>query len=114
MLFLVCAQLLSCVQLFVTPRTGAHQDPLSRVFPRQEYWNVLPFPPPVYFHYPRIKPVSPALQVDPLEYLLLEPLGKSHVDSGKMQNDEAACENTGLADSHLISMTQVYNILHKI
>ena len=52
--------------------------------------------------------------MDPLEYLLLEPLGKSHVDSGKMQNDEAACENTGLADSHLISMTQVYNILHKI
>ena len=58
--------------------------------------------------------MSPTLRVDSLEYLLPEPLEKSHVDSGKMQNDEATCENTGLADSHLISMTQVYNILHNI
>ena len=31
-------QLLSCVQLFVTPSTLAHQAPLSMGFPRQEYW----------------------------------------------------------------------------
>ena len=39
-----CAQLLSHVQLFVTPRTVARQAPLSTGFPRQEYWSGLPFP----------------------------------------------------------------------
>ena len=33
------AQLLSCVQLFVTPWTVAHQAPLSMEFSRQEYWR---------------------------------------------------------------------------
>ena len=36
-------QLLSHVQLFVTPWTVAHQAPLPMGFPRQEYWNGLPF-----------------------------------------------------------------------
>ena len=36
----------SHVQLFVTPWTVAHQDPLSMGFSRQEYWNVLPFSSP--------------------------------------------------------------------
>ena len=40
----VCA--LSHVQLFATPWTTAHQTPLSMEFPRQEYWNGLPFPTP--------------------------------------------------------------------
>ena len=35
---------LSCVQLFVTPWTVAHQTPPSMAFSRQEYWNGLPFP----------------------------------------------------------------------
>ena len=30
----------------VTPWTGAHQALLATGFPRQEYWNGLPFPPP--------------------------------------------------------------------
>ena len=38
------ACMLSRVQLFVTPRTVAHQAPLSREFSRQEYWSGLPFP----------------------------------------------------------------------
>ena len=29
----------SCIQLFVTPWTVAHQAPLSMVFSRQEYWS---------------------------------------------------------------------------
>ena len=37
-------QLLSCVQLFATPRTVACQGPLSMGFSRQEYWSGLPFP----------------------------------------------------------------------
>ena len=39
----MCAQLLSCVWLFVTPWTGACQIPLSMGFPRQEYWSGLTF-----------------------------------------------------------------------
>ena len=41
----MCAQSLSCVRLFVTPWTVAHQAPLSMGFSRQEYWSGLPFPP---------------------------------------------------------------------
>ena len=40
----VVVQLLSCVQLFVTPWTVVHQAPLSMGFSRQEYWSGLPFP----------------------------------------------------------------------
>ena len=31
---------------FVTPRTVAHEAPLSMGFSRQEYWSGLLFPPP--------------------------------------------------------------------
>ena len=40
----MCAQSLSHVPLFATPWTIAHQAPLSRGFPRQEYQSGLPFP----------------------------------------------------------------------
>ena len=43
------------------PRTVAHQSPLSRGFPRQEYWNGLLFPSPGDLPNPGIKPMSPAL-----------------------------------------------------
>ena len=36
----------SCVQLFVTLWTVAHQAPLFMGFSRQEYWSGLPFPSP--------------------------------------------------------------------
>ena len=49
-----------------TPWTVARQAPLSMGFPKQEYWSRLPFPPPGDLPDPGIKPVSPALQVDPL------------------------------------------------
>ena len=39
----VFAQSLSRVRLFATPWTLAHQAPLCMGFPRQEYWNGLPF-----------------------------------------------------------------------
>ena len=44
----VCArtQLISCVRLFVTAWTVAHQTPLSMEFSRKEYWIGLPFSPP--------------------------------------------------------------------
>ena len=50
-----CLHMPSCVSLFATLCTVAHQAPLMGVhgmqreimgFPRQEYWSGLPFPPP--------------------------------------------------------------------
>ena len=38
----------SCARLCVTPKTAAHQAPLSLGFSRQEYWSGLPFPSPVH------------------------------------------------------------------
>ena len=42
----VKVKLLSCVRLFMTPWTVAHQAPLSMGFSRQEYWSGLPCPSP--------------------------------------------------------------------
>ena len=56
----------------VTPRTVAHQAPLSLEFSRQEYWSRLPCPSPGDLPNPGIKPRSPALQAD---YLPAEPQG---------------------------------------
>ena len=60
-IFLVHACILShfsCVQLFVTPWTVAHQTSLSMGFSRHEYWSGLPWPPPEDLPNPVIKPVS--------------------------------------------------------
>ena len=59
-------KLLSCVRLFVTPWTIAHQALPSMGFSRQEYWSGLPFPSPGDLPNPGIKPGSPALQADAL------------------------------------------------
>ena len=53
------AQLLTCVQLFVTPWTAAHQAPLSMGFSRLEYRSGLPFPPPGDLPSPGIELESP-------------------------------------------------------
>ena len=46
----------SCVQLFVTSWTVAHQAPLSMEFSRQAYWNGLPCPSPGDLPDPGIEP----------------------------------------------------------
>ena len=46
---------------FATPKTVAHQAPLSMEFSRQEYWSGLPFPPPGGLPDSGIEPMSPAL-----------------------------------------------------
>ena len=59
----------SCVWLFVTHWTVAHQSPLFMGFSRQEYWSGLPWPLPGDISNPGIEPTSPvfpALQVDSL------------------------------------------------
>ena len=50
--------MLSRVRLFATPRTVAHQAPLSMGFSRQEYLNGFLFPPPGDRPDPGIKPGS--------------------------------------------------------
>ena len=61
-----CAQMLRCIQLFVTPWTVACQSFLSMGFSGQEYWSGLPFPSPGALPDPGIEPVSSAWQVDSL------------------------------------------------
>ena len=68
----VKVKLLSCVRLFATTWTIAHQAPPSMGFSRQEYWSGLPFPSPGDLPIPGTEPGSPALQADSLPS---EPLG---------------------------------------
>ena len=66
---------LSRVRLFVTPWTVACQAFPSMGFPRQEYWNGLPFPSPGDLPDPGIEPGSPALEAGTLTS---EPPGKPY------------------------------------
>ena len=87
------AQSLSCVQLFVTPWTAAHQASLSEVS-RQEHWSKLPFPSSEDLPDPGIKPkslVSPVLEVDSL------PLG--HLGSPSVQEGHRVFEISWTDDS---------------
>ena len=56
----MCAHLLSCIQLSVTPWTTACQSTLSVGFLRQEYWRGLPFPSPGDLPNSAIESGSPA------------------------------------------------------
>ena len=58
---IVVFQLLSCIQLFVTPWTVAHQVSLSMWFSRQECQSGMPFPSAGYLSNPGIEPASLAL-----------------------------------------------------
>ena len=57
----VVPQSSSPVLLFATSWTVACQAPLSKGFPREEYWNGLRFPSPRILLNPGIEPTSPAL-----------------------------------------------------
>ena len=59
-------QSLSSVVLFATPRTVAHQAPLSMGFSRQKYWKGLPCPPPGDLPNPGLEPGCPTLQTNSL------------------------------------------------
>ena len=50
--------MLSCILLFETPSTVAHQASLSMGFSREEYWSGLPFSTPGDLPNPGIKPAS--------------------------------------------------------
>ena len=85
--FLVRVQVrLSCVQLFVTPWTVAHQAPLSMGLSQQEYWSGLPFTSPGDLPNPGMKPEYPAMQANSLPS---EPPGKpSSGTKGLKSNDD--------------------------
>ena len=63
----------SVVSDSATPRTVAHQAPLSMGFSGQKYWSGLPFPSPGDLPDPGNEPRSPASQADSLS---AEPPGK--------------------------------------
>ena len=55
----VCSVTQSCLKHFATPWTVACQAPQSMGFPRQEYWDGLPFPTPGDLPNPGIELLSP-------------------------------------------------------
>ena len=70
----MCTHVLSHVQLFAILWTVACRAPLSRGFPRQEYWSRLPFPPLGDLPDSGIEPMSPTLAG---RFFTSEPSGKS-------------------------------------
>ena len=88
---------LSCVPLFSTPWTVAHQAPPSMEFSRQEYWSRLPFPSPRDLPNPGIEPVSPTLWTDTL---LSEPPGNPI--SQRKAVPKNAQTTTQLHSSHML------------
>ena len=74
----VAVQLLSHVQLFVTPWMVAWQAPLFMGFPKQKYYSGLPFPSPQYLPNPVIELASPVLADG---FFIAEPLGKPPLDA---------------------------------
>ena len=56
----------TCILLFATLWTIAHQAPLFMEFSRQDYWSGLPFPSPGDLPNSGIELGSPALQADSL------------------------------------------------
>ena len=95
---LMLSRLLSCVRLFATPWTIAHQAPLSMGFSRQEYWSGLPFPSPRDLPKPGIKPRSLALQAD---VLTSKPAGKPadiHIFSSMNSNNQSSGNDAKILD----------------
>ena len=75
-LVFLCSCVLSSIQLFVSPWTVGHQDPLSIKFSRQEYQSRLPFPSLGYLPNPGIKLVSLASLALTGRFFTTETLGK--------------------------------------
>ena len=69
----MCAQALSQVQLSATPRTIAHQAPLSMGFSQARILEWLPLSSPRHLPDPDIEPESPALAGG---FFTAEPPGK--------------------------------------
>ena len=86
---------LSCVRLFVTPWTVAHQAPLSVGFPKQESWSEWPFPPLGDLTDPGIELVSPESPVLAGRFFTTAPPGKPTL-LPKVQSILIACKSVTL------------------
>ena len=75
----VCVQLLSQVLLFATLWTVVCQAPLSKGFPRQEYWSGLPFPTPGALPDPGIELMSLASPSLTSRFFTTLPPGKCRI-----------------------------------
>ena len=73
----------SCFISFLCLIPLAHQAPQSMGFPRQEYWNRLPFLSPGDLPNPGMEPRSPALQADSL------PLNRQGVKWSEVKGTES-------------------------
>ena len=78
---------------FASPRTVAHQVPLSMRFFRQEYWSGLPFPSPGDRPDLETEPTSPALAG---RFFTTEPPGKP-----TMEYDAAIFKKEKVTDTHM-------------
>ena len=76
-----CAQLLTHIQLFVTPWTVAPQAPLSLRLSWQEYCSGLPFPTSGDLSNPGTEPMSPVLPALQASSLPAEPPGSPRIQS---------------------------------
>ena len=80
----VCVLSLSGVSDFLRPQwIITRQAPLSMGFPRQEYWNGLPFPPPEDLPDPGMEPTSPASPASAGGFSTTEAPGRPHSLSGQ-------------------------------
>ena len=80
---MLCLSHFSHVWLFATPRTVAHQAPLSMQFSRQEYYSGLPCPPPGDLPHLGTEPMSPTLGGG---FFTIQPSGKPSVGGGSAKN----------------------------
>ena len=83
------------------PRTVAHRAPLSIRFPRQEYWNELPFTPPGDPPNTGIEPMSPELAD---RFLTTEPQGSPSCDMSVKNVITKQTKQSGISsESHSLS-----------
>ena len=93
--------MLSCVQLFATPWTVAHQAPLSVEFSMQEYWRGLPSPPPEDLPDPVIESGPPELQTDSLPTEPPGGLGTKTKEVSPLSSKRLGCQQA-LSGSQLL------------
>ena len=80
--FFVCVlSHFSCVRLFETLWTIAHQASLSMGFSRQEYWSEWPCPPPGDLPDSGIEPVSPGILALQADFFIADLPGKTRCSS---------------------------------
>ena len=91
-----CCVLVLVAQSCLTLCNCSPPAPLSIRFSRQQYWSMLPRPPPGDLRIPGIEPGSPTLQADALPS---EPPGKPRVAAGLMT--KSSCSGLGENRSHM-------------